>query len=112
VVSDDGRGGGFDRVVGVCRCVALVGRLEHAEIVVAIAEADDPLDTQQFLHHLDGAAFACIAVVNVQPAPLPAFPGGSGVGHQMRLVIDAAQHRLYGFAVADGIDVGDSGVSG
>ena len=65
VVSDDGRGGGFDRVGGVCRCVALVGHLEHAEIVVVIAETDDSLDTQQFLHFLDCSAFACIAVVNV-----------------------------------------------
>ena len=83
VVSDDGRGGGLDGVVGVGRRVALVGHLEHAQVVVVVTEADDTLDTQQFLHDLDGAAFAGVAVVHIQPAPLPAFPGDTGIGHQV-----------------------------
>ena len=46
VAADDRGGGGLDRIVGIGRCVTLVGSLEHAEVVVAVAKTDDAFEAQ------------------------------------------------------------------
>ena len=69
VMSDNRRGGRLDPVIGVGGCVAFIGRLEHAEVVVTVAEANDTLKTEQSLHRRDGATLARIAVVDIEPAP-------------------------------------------
>ena len=110
VVADDCRGGGLDTVIGIGRRIAFISRLEHAQIIVAVAEANDAFNAKQVLHHRDCATFAGVAVMHIEPAPMLPFKRNAGVSDKVRLVVDAAEHRLDGFAVSDGVNVRDCGV--